>query len=61
MLPLKIRMWAVVDDYGDILSIKHFFPEDVNRKEYVIPVTLTMGHTWLEGFGAYLAAVRANL
>ena len=60
-MPLKVRMWAVVDEWGDILSVKHLFPNKVEENEYVIPVTLHVGHTWREGFGAWWAAVKANL
>jgi hypothetical protein len=54
-------MWAIVDGYGDILSVKHLFPNSVNDDEYVIPVTLHVGHTWSEGFSAWWAAFKANV
>ena len=60
-MPLKVKMWAVVDEWGDILSINHLFPNKVKDDEYVIPVTLHIGHTWWEGFCAWWAAVKANI
>ena len=61
MMPLKVKMWAVVDSWGDIQTIKHLYPDKVKVGEVVIPVTIHMGHTWLEGFGAWWAAFKANI
>ena len=60
MMPLKVKMWAVVDSWGDILSVNHLFPDKVCDDEYIIPVTLSVGHNWWEGLDAWWAAVKAN-
>jgi hypothetical protein len=50
----KVKIWAVVDQFGDIKQIAHEFPK-LDEEEYSVPMTLTLGHSWREGFDAWWA------
>jgi len=49
----KIRVYAIVDKWGDIIRVDK---EAVcNKDQYAVPMTLTLGHSWWEGFLAWKA------
>lgn len=53
----KVKIWASVDKFGDIKCISPSFPT-LEEEEYCVPMTLTLGHSWVEGFDAWLANVK---
>ena len=57
---VKLKVWAVVDRYGHMSSISKEFPV-LKEEEYSIPMTLTLGHTWREGFDAWMATVKDSI
>jgi hypothetical protein len=49
----KVRVYAIVDKFGDI---KRVDKEDTCKgDQYAVPMTMTLGHTWVEGAKAWLA------
>jgi hypothetical protein len=54
----KVKIWAIVDEFGDVICVSHTFPK-LGEKEYCVPMTLTLGHSWKEGFDAWWANAKA--
>jgi len=54
----KVRVYAIVDEYGDIRCVGKDIPP-LGKKEYAVPMTMTLGHTWLEGVSAWMANLRS--
>ena len=49
----KIHVYAIVDKWGDILRVDK---EAVCKEDqYAVPMTMTLGHTWVEGVKAWIA------
>jgi len=49
----KVRVYAIVDKWGDIVEVnKNGVCGD---KHYAVPMTMTLGHSWWEGFLAWKA------
>jgi hypothetical protein len=55
----KVRVYAIVNEYGTIVSVD---AEPVCKSDqYAVPVTISLGHSWDEGFIAWLMNVRAEI
>ena len=56
----KVRVYAIVDAYGGITCVSKELPI-MKDNEYAVPMTLTLGHNWVEGVVAWLANLEGEV
>jgi len=52
----KVRVYAIVDKWGDIVSVDK--SGRCGADQYAVPMTMTLGHSWWEGFLAWKANLK---
>ena len=52
----KIHVYAIVDKWGDIVSVDK--SGRCGADQYAVPMTMTLGHSWWEGFLAWKANLK---